>query len=367
MRRRPFAPYVASSRSRSGSCPEQKIVSARSNDSATSTGAWSSASSRKRGSMPTANGCARRSRAQKPWIVETQAPSSRRARSGRPRARSAARIRARSSPAALRVYVMTSTDSTSRPCSHTAPTNRSTSTVVLPVPAPAETKTSPFARTAACCSGFIVSRPLDTAHRPEVAPARALAALRVVPDVPRADAPREAGGTLPRRVHHRPELVVRQVVVLLVARQVVGRVLTQEPARDARAAQRAVDAAERLDADEVAQNEQVERDLELQLLVDLLGGVRAPRLVVLHDPARAVGIDVDPVDLAAELDPVGELEPTLQLGRRAIGAEAHLEPARNERERRVRLVADEGLEVAPERSLQLGRLELGELEPHAAA
>ncbi len=40
---------------------------------------------------------------QKPWIVEIHAPSSPRARSGRPRSRSAARMRPRSSPAALRV------------------------------------------------------------------------------------------------------------------------------------------------------------------------------------------------------------------------------------------------------------------------
>ena len=104
------------------------------------------------------NGCARKSREQKPWIVEIHAPSSRRARSWRPRACSAARIRARSSPAALRVYVITSSDSTSSPCSQTARTNRSTRTVVLPVPAPAETNTSPVASTAARCSAFTTAR-----------------------------------------------------------------------------------------------------------------------------------------------------------------------------------------------------------------
>ncbi len=91
-----------------------------SNASPRSTAAWSSASSWKRGSRPTGNGCARSRREQKPWIVEIHAPSSRRARSCRPRAWSAARIRARSSPAALRVYVITSSDSTSSPCSQTA-------------------------------------------------------------------------------------------------------------------------------------------------------------------------------------------------------------------------------------------------------
>ena len=83
--------------------PAQNAPSALSNASPRSTAAWSSASSWKRGSRPTGNGCARRSREQKPWIVEIQAPSSRRARSWRPRACSAALMRARSSPAALRV------------------------------------------------------------------------------------------------------------------------------------------------------------------------------------------------------------------------------------------------------------------------
>ena len=116
-------------------------LEARSNASPRSTAAPASSSSRNRGSSPTPNGYAFRRRLQKPWIVEIQAPSSSRARSWRPRSRSAARIRLRSSPAALRVYVMTRIDSTSSPRSHTARTYRSTRTDVFPVPAPAETKT----------------------------------------------------------------------------------------------------------------------------------------------------------------------------------------------------------------------------------
>ena len=57
--------------------------------------------------------------------------------------------------------------------------------------------------------------------------------------------------------------------------------------------------------------------------------------------------------------------PALELGRRAVGAEADLEPPRQERERRLRLGADEALEVAAEALAQLGRLDLAELEPHA--
>ena len=64
------------------------------------TAAWASSSSRKRGSRPASNGYVLSSRLQKPWIVEIQAASSERASSKRPRSRSAARIRARSSAAA---------------------------------------------------------------------------------------------------------------------------------------------------------------------------------------------------------------------------------------------------------------------------
>jgi hypothetical protein len=82
---------------------------------------------------------------------------------------------------------------------------------------------------------------------------------------------------------------------------------------------------------------------------------------------RPVRVDVDPVDLAAEEEVVAEVEPTLQLGRRAVGAEADLEAAREQLQRRLRLVADEALEIAPQALLQLGRLQLGQLEPHATA
>ena len=100
----------------------RRTRSARSNASPRSTAAPASSSSRKRGSRPTANGCAFSSRLQKPWIVEIHAPSSSRARSWRPRSTSAARILERSSPAALRVYVMTRIESMSRPRSQTART-----------------------------------------------------------------------------------------------------------------------------------------------------------------------------------------------------------------------------------------------------
>ena len=131
-------------------------------------------------------------------------------------------MRARSSPAALRVYVITRIESTSSPRSQTARQKRSTMTVVLPVPAPAETKTTPGSSIARSCSRFgpasttltalrldpcapgkrrrrpsqqsrlglkttsqaTSSGPPHPAHRPKVAPGRAReAALRVVPHV----------------------------------------------------------------------------------------------------------------------------------------------------------------------------------------
>ena len=142
----------------------------------------------------------------------------------------------------------------------------------------------------------------------------------------------------------------------------------QQATRDARAGERAVDAAERLDADEVAQHEHVQRDLELQLVVDLLRRMRgAARLVVLHDPARAVRVDVDAVDLAAQEEVVAERQAALQLGRRAVGAERDLEAPRQKLQRRRGLVAHEPFEIAPEALVELGLLQLGELEPDAAA
>src|SRR5687768_9673098 len=89
------------------------------------------------------------------------------------------------------------------------------------------------------------------------------------------------------------------------------------------------------------------------------------RLVVLDDPSRAEGVDVDAVDLSGECQPFGELEPALQLRRRALRAEQHLKAARDERRFRRRVFADERLEVSPETVLELALLQLGELHPDA--
>ena len=60
---------------------------------------------------------------------------------------------------------------------------------------------------------------------------------------------------------------------------------------------------------------------------------------------------------------VSEIEAALQLGRRALGAERDLEPARDEPQLRLGLGANERLEVAPEPLVELAALEVGQLEP----
>ena len=162
-----------------------------------------------------------------------------------------------------------------RPRSRTARTNRSTSTVVLPVPAPAERKTTPGASIAASCSafgGWFTRAPPGTG-RP-VAPARtAGVAKRIVTDVARADARRRSGGRAPPSAFDLlPELVLVEVVAphepryLSVLRARCRAGVRAHAARRRGARYRT---AEGLDADEVAQHEHVERDLELQLGVDL--------------------------------------------------------------------------------------------------
>src|SRR5262245_2690529 len=295
---------------------------------------------------------------------------------------------------------MTRIESTSRPRSQTARTKRSTSTAVFPVPAPAETKTSPVASTAACCCSFTpapmvpLRRPegatqrkgeplgspespsperararscaLHTAHRPQVAPGGALAALGVVANVADAD----PAGKLPclqtRLVDRRPERLFLEVVVPGVAPERVALARAKEPSRLPLAGERPVQPAERLEADEVAQDEHVERDLETKLALDLARRVRVlARLVVLDDPARSERVLVDAVDLPGEGDTVAEVEPALELGRCALAAEQHLEPARDERQLRLALDAHHGLEIAPERRVELTRLHLGHVHAHA--
>ena len=149
-------------------------------------------------------------------------------------------------------------------------TKRSTSTVVLPVPAPAETKTSPGASIAASCSAFSASSPMhaDPAHRPEVAPARAVAARRVVLDVSRPGSARDAPSRVLRApLDLRPRTPPRRGSRsstkpgqrLRGAPRAAVRALFRSPASGA------VEAAQRLHPDEVTEHEHVQRDLQPQL------------------------------------------------------------------------------------------------------
>jgi hypothetical protein len=188
-----------------------------------------------------------------------------------------------------------------------------------------------------------------------------------VPDVSAAHALDGPDGQLARLLDLTPEGLLVEVVPVRVPRDaVVARLLAQKSARLALAGERTVEAAERLDPDEVAQHEHVERNLQLLLRRDLRRGMTAlAGLVVLHDPARAEWIDVDPVDLSGEGHAGGELEPALQLGRGALRPERHLEAPGNERRLRLGVLAHERLQVAPEAVAKLALLQLGQLHPHA--
>ena len=152
-------------------------------------------------------------------------------------------------------------------------------------------------------------------------------------DVPVADALDEANGVLLRALGLRPELFLGQVVALREPGHVLLGLGAEQSACLPLAGKRAVEAPERLHPDEIAQDEHVERDLEAQLRLDLRGRVRGlPRLVVLDDRPRAERVDVDAVDLPRQRKAV-DLQPALELGRRAVGAERDLELARHEAER----------------------------------
>src|SRR5262249_46257313 len=172
-----------------------------------------------------------------------------------------------------------------------------------------------------------------------------------------ADPGDEAARELAGAVDLTPERILVEVVVAREAGDsVVLRLGAEQPACVALPGKRPVNPAERLDADEVAQDEHVEGYLQLQLGFDLRRRVRGlPRLVVLDDPARAERVEIDPVDLAGEREGV-EIETTLQLGRRPLRPERDLEPARNELELRGRLVAHERFEIAEQALLELAPL-----------
>src|SRR5919109_3558162 len=291
---------------------------------------------------------------------------------------------------------MTRIESTGRPRSQTARTKRSTITRVLPVPAPAETKTTPVASIAAVCSGLVFpalirrapkkgihggnlvspmpapgvpprSCALHPAHRRELTPrVAASAATRVVADVARADPPDEPAGQFLRPLDLPPERLLVEVVALVEPRHgILASVGAKQPARLPVGPERAVEAADRLDPDQVAQDEQVQRDLEPELGLDLPGRVGgSARLVVLDDPPSAEGVEVDPVDLPRDRE-VTEIEARLQLRRRAVGAERHFEAPRHERQAELDLVADEAPEVPRQPLVELVTLQPRDVQADA--
>ena len=127
-----------------------------------------------------------------------------------------------------------------------------------------------------------------------------------------------------------------------------GHVVADEPARAELAArERLVEPGDRLVAEQVADGEQVERDLELELVGPLHAADDGAALVVAHDRGAA-GADVDPVDaaghhaaVAAERErPVGVVraaERPLELGRLVAGAALGL---------RAQVALEVGLEAA---------------------
>jgi hypothetical protein len=116
-------------------------------------------------------------------------------------------------------------------------------------------------------------RPPHAAHRRELAPRRAAAVAEgVVPDVPLADARDDAAGDVLGARDLRPEVFVFDVVPRRVAGDaVVLRRAAQQPPCLPVAGERLVKPSERLHADKVAQDQHVERNLELELLLDLGG------------------------------------------------------------------------------------------------
>ena len=271
-----------------------------------------SSSSRKRGSRPTANGCALSSRLQKPWIVEIQAPSRSRASSASPRSTSA------DPPAQLSGCLPRVRDDEDR-------------VDVEPVPADGAhvllDEDRRLARAGArrdehvpgrLDGGEFVAEPnrlLDDGH------VRATFTLstpgtsargRTTTGTGRPSAGR--GGRRPRGCAPRsfardrgrtppvPRTRPRRGSRLARTRQLVAGGLPQHPARDALARQRLVDAAERLEADEFRRRGR--RAGSGGMSRSMSRAEWAPcRLVVLHDAAGAPGVDVDPVDLAPSQRP----------------------------------------------------------------
>ena len=176
------------------------------------------------------------------------------------------------------------------------------------------------------------------AHRPEVAPGRAgkppFGSCRTSPGADALDERRA-------RSFARSVCAQNAVLVEVVARR---EARARRPLASARrrpaglplAGERAVEPAERLDARGGPAGPACRAGSAAAARTrSSPPSARLSRLVVLDDPARAERVGVDPVDLPGEREAV-DLEPALELGRRAFGAERDLEPPRDEGERATR-------------------------------
>ena len=243
-------------------------------------GPGSRRASRKRGSSPAANGCAFSSRRQKPWMVEIQAPSSERARSCRPSSRRRARIRAAQLPGgALGVR-----DHEHRLDVEPALADRLDEALDehgrLAGPGAGRDEDlarAPRSRPPARAFGVAVMRALHPAHR---ARGRTTPGSRPSPSGrggrrrPGSAAPARARGRARPRPAPRTRPRRGSRCLTKPGQRVVLRLGAEQAARPPLAGERPVEAAERLDPDEVAQHEHVERDLQPQLLLDLRRRVR---------------------------------------------------------------------------------------------
>ena len=233
------------------------------------------------------------------------------------------RTRARSSPAARSVNVMARIRAGRTPSSSTERTKRSTSTEVLPLPALASSSSEPSRRrTASDCSavngrppGPISGRGVMHAHaasqRQIVGYAQPLSLYVHVcgPRLERAGAQLGDGGehVLEHAVDDRVEVLRRAAVGPHRPQAGVG-VGEHEPAGALLlAADRLVQAAERVEAEHVARGEQVQRDLVLALRAPARRLDRDAALVVVDErlPRRVL---VDAVDAPAQPHAAGQLE-----------------------------------------------------------
>ena len=205
-------------------------------------------------------------------MVEIQAPSSSRARSWRPSSASRARIRPRSSPAArsrvgdhehrVDVEARVADGAHEALDEHRRLAGAGARGDEDDARAPRSPRAAPRS---ACSDGGHDAR--HPAHRPEVAPASGteppFGSCRTSPARIRAT---KRARVLARALDAAPRTRPRRGSRSAGSRAGRPRGLgAQQPARAALAGERAVEPAERLDPDEVAQHEHVERDLQPQL------------------------------------------------------------------------------------------------------